>query len=87
MFFVNIGKVLGTEGAILYQRPIRDLIPGKEVKFSVALMNLLGSNDPRYPIGAPDLAIELYTDQAAVDAKNPLVSVRIAPRIPGSEGH
>ncbi|UZD40612.1 T9SS type B sorting domain-containing protein [Capnocytophaga ochracea] len=86
MFFVNIGNVLGTEGAILYQRPIRDLIAGKEVKFSVALMNLLGFNDTRYPGGAPDLAIELYTDQAAVDAKSPLVSVRIDPRIRGSKG-
>ncbi|EFS97622.1 conserved repeat protein [Capnocytophaga ochracea F0287] len=86
MFFVNIGNVLGTEGAILYQRPIRDLIPGKEVNFSVALMNLLGDKDPRYPGGAPDLAIELYANQAAVDAGTPLVSVRIDPRIKGSSG-
>ena len=49
MFFVNIGNVLGHEGAILYQRPMKDIIPNKEIKFSVALMNLLGSNDPRYP--------------------------------------
>ena len=85
MFFVNIGNVLGHEGAILYQRPMKDIIPNKEIKFSVALMNLLGSNDPRYPGGAPDLSIELYANQAAINNNTPLVSVRIDPRIRGAK--
>ena len=85
MFFVNIGNVLGHEGAILYQRPMKDIIPNKEIKFSVALMNLLGFNDPRYPSGAPDLSIELYANQAAINNNTPLVSVRINPRIRGAK--
>ena len=84
MLFVNIGKILGQAGAILYQRPIEDLIPGKEVIFSIALMNMLRFNDPRYPVGAPDIAIELYTDQAAIDAQTPLDSYRITPPIRGA---
>jgi len=85
VFFVNIGNVLKHEGAILYQRPMKDIIPNKEIKFSVALMNLLGSNDPRYPGGAPDLSIELYANQAAINNNTPLVSVRIDPRIRGAK--
>ena len=85
MFFVNIGNVLGHEGAILYQRPMKDIIPNKEIKFSVALMNLLGFNDSRYPSGAPDLSIELYANQAAINNNTPLVSVRINPRIRGAK--
>ena len=85
VFFVNIGNVLGHEGAILYQRPMKDIIPNKEIKFSVALMNLLGFNDSRYPSGAPDLSIELYANQAAINNNTPLVSVRINPRIRGAK--
>lgn len=86
MFFVNIGNILGSAGAILYQRPMKDIIPNKEVKFSVALMNLLDFNDSRYPSGAPDLAIELYANQAAVTANTPLVSERI-PRFRGAKNN
>ena len=85
MFFVNIGDVLKGKGDILYQRPMKDIIPNKEIKFSVALMNLLDYNDWRYPSGAPDLAVELYVNQAAVTAKTPLVSKRINPRIKGAK--
>jgi len=85
VFFVNIGNVLGHEGAILYQRPMKDIIANKEIKFSVALMNLLGFNDSRYPSGAPDLSIELYANQAAINNNTPLVSVRINPRIRGAK--
>ena len=85
MFFVNIGDVLKGKGDILYQRPMKDIIPNKEIKFSVALMNLLDYNDWRYPSGAPDLAVELYVNQAAVTAKTPLVSKRINPRIRGAK--
>ena len=85
MFFVNIGDVLKGKGDILYQRSMKDIIPNKEIKFSVALMNLLDYNDWRYPSGAPDLAVELYTNQAAVTAKTPLVSKRINPQIRGAK--
>ena len=85
VFFVNIGNILGHEGAILYQRPMKDIIANKEIKFSVALMNLLGFNDSRYPSGAPDLSIELYANQAAINNNTPLVSVRINPRIRGAK--
>jgi len=85
VFFVNIGNVLKHEGAILYQRPMKDIIPNKEIKFSVALMNLLDFNDSRYPGGAPDLSIELYANQAAINNNTPLVSVRIDPRIRGAK--
>lgn len=85
VFLVNIGNVLGHEGAILYQRPMKDIIANKEIKFSVALMNLLGFNDWRYPSGAPDLSIELYANQAAINNNTPLVSVRINPRIRGAK--
>lgn len=85
VFFVNIGNVLGHEGAILYQRPMKDIIANKEIKFSVALMNLLGFNDWRYPSGAPDLSIELYANQAAINNNTPLVSVHINPRIRGAK--
>ena len=84
MLFINIGDILGQAGAILYQRPIEDLIPNKEVNFSIALMNMLRYNDPRYPVGAPDIVIELYTDQAAIDARTPLDSYRITPPIRGA---
>lgn len=83
MLFVNIGNILGTAGAILYQREMVDIIPGRDIQFSIAAMNLLKGND-RYPNGAPDLTIELYVNQAAINAGTPLVSQHLNPRVPGS---
>ena len=65
-----------------HRRRHRWWIPDRDVRWPV---NLLGFNDSRYPSGAPDLSIELYANQAAINNNTPLVSVRIDPRIRGAK--
>lgn len=81
---VNIGDIIGRDGAILYQRKITDILPNKKIKFSIALMNLLAYTDGRYPGGAPDIALELYYNETGIlDGSSRVASERINPRIRG----
>ncbi|MFK8309775.1 T9SS type B sorting domain-containing protein [Capnocytophaga canimorsus] len=77
--FINVGDVLGTEGAILYQREMKDVIPNQNIRFSIAVFNLMQSGADEVN---PDLSIELYTSEADIAANNPLVAQRITPRVP-----
>ncbi|WP_404812156.1 T9SS type B sorting domain-containing protein [Capnocytophaga canimorsus] len=81
--FINVGNVLGTEGAILYQREMKDVIPNQNIRFSIAVFNLMQSGADEVN---PDLSIELYTSEADIAANNPLVAQRITPRVPQNTG-
>ncbi|CEN33149.1 conserved hypothetical protein [Capnocytophaga cynodegmi] len=77
MLFVNVGNVLGTEGGILYQREMNDVMPNQPIQFSIAAFNLInarGSNPNAYD---PDLTIELYTSEADILLRNPVISQHI----------
>ncbi|MFK8282216.1 T9SS type B sorting domain-containing protein [Capnocytophaga cynodegmi] len=77
MLFVNVGDVLGTEGGILYQREMNDVMPNQPIQFSIAAFNLInarGSNPDAYD---PDLTIELYTSEADILLRKPVISQHI----------
>ncbi|MDO5104425.1 T9SS type B sorting domain-containing protein [Capnocytophaga sp.] len=84
MLFVNVGNILGTEGAILYQRKMIDVEPNQPIQFSIAAMNLINTRGSNPRAADPDLTIELYTSEAAIAANTPLISQPIGTLVAGS---
>ncbi|MDO4228206.1 MAG: T9SS type B sorting domain-containing protein [Capnocytophaga sp.] len=74
MLFVNVGDILGSEGAILYQRVMNDVLPNQPIEFSIKMFNLINATGSNPGAANPDLTVELYTSEAAIAANTPIFS-------------
>ena len=77
MLFVNVGDILGSAGAILYQREMNDVMPNQPIQFSIAIFNLISTRGTNPGAANPDLTIELYDSEAAILANTPIISQHI----------
>ncbi|WP_407934131.1 carbohydrate binding domain-containing protein, partial [Capnocytophaga leadbetteri] len=69
VFWVNIGNVLGASGAVLYQRQLPNIKPGRDIVFSISAYNTIGSSAPT--LADPIISIDLYKNLSDIAAHSP----------------
>jgi len=69
VFWVNIGNVLGASGAVLYQRQLPNIKPGRDIVFSISAYNTIRSSAPT--LADPIISIDLYKNLSDIAAHSP----------------